>query len=137
MNVEKALTLTEMAISDNSRLFELKKYLQDVLSEQIAKEKGGQTEKNRFTVAKKYIANSIKINTNKSFHGIWYNDNKEYQYISNSHSAFKLISHIEGLPELPDDIQKPKIEEVFKGLDKHTLAILPNIADLKLQYKMV
>jgi len=137
MNIEKALGLTEMAIIDNSKLYDLRSYLQNALSEQIAKQKGGQTEKNRLTTAKKYIQNCIKkYEYRKNMHGVWYDDNYNYQYLTDSHSAFKLYSHIQGLPELDKEIEKLKIEEIFKGFDKHSLAELPSITDLKLQCKL-
>lgn len=137
MNIEKALGLTEKAITDIVYLSELRQYLQDELTMEMAKKSGGQTEKTRFTIAKKYIDYSIKHNVISPFtHGVWYNTDHTYQYITDTFSAFKLSDHIQGLPELPDNTKYPEIEAIMQKSGKYNLIEIPSITDLKIQLKL-
>jgi len=105
---------TALKKEDYSNAYVLIEKMEDKLKEQInietAKAKGGMTEKERYLMAKKIIKGVEE--TCPAFKGAWFENG--LQCICNSFYGVVLNDKIEGLPEVPEDVKKFKMENAFK-----------------------
>ena len=136
MNLTKLLELTIASKEDNTKLLELEDLLKQYIAEETVKQKGGNKEKQRLLAARRYLKESEKINMSRpALHGSWMIDGK--QYISNGYSGIELVSVIEGLKEIPKDIEPLKLLDVINDTEQKSKIKVdtPNITALKIQLK--
>jgi hypothetical protein len=136
INLTKMLELTIAGRNDNTKLTQLEEMLKQYITEETVKSKGGNKALQRLTAGRKYLKESEKINVGRpAFSGSWMENGK--QYMTNGHSGIELVSVIDGLNQIPEDVPPFKLLDIIVSADKNAYikVEVPGITELKAQYK--
>jgi hypothetical protein len=124
------LELTIAARENHDKSIELENIIIKAINEQLAEQKGGKTEKQRYNKALKYLQNYAKDKWSKNqLHGTW--ELNGYQYFTNTFTGFKLKNKVVGLPQSIG----LDLEGIFKGTyDNKITDIKLSLPEIKKQY---
>lgn len=136
INLTKMLELTIAGRNDNTKLTQLEEMLKQYITEETVKSKSGNKGLQRLTAGRKYLKESEKINTGRpAFWGSWMENDK--QYMTNGFSGIELVSVIEGLNQIPEDVPVLKLLDLIESANKNAniKVDVPGIIELKAQLK--
>lgn len=136
INLTKMLELTIAGRNDNTKLTQLEEMLKQYITEETVKSKSGNKGLQRLTAGRKYLKESGKINSGRpAFTGTWIENGK--QYMTNGRSGIELVSAIEGLNQIPEDVPVLKLLDIIDSANKNAniKVEVPGITELKAQLK--
>ena len=124
VNTEKALELLNNGDLDGLRL-----HLKNALISEATYAKSGRAGVARFNAAKKYIKD---IGEGRPGLGAWEADGK--QYLVDGHTAFIFEgdNKIAGLKQIPDDVEKMKLEKFFDEIPPAVETVTISLAAVKM-----